>query len=90
MSEAPKKIWVNQFFANRFLTDKSVRNGCDEYIRADLVDRLVDALRDIDVFGSDTLSGRADGGVDDREWQRGGVKAMTKLARAALKALEEE
>lgn len=31
---------------------------------------LVKALESIRQYGSDTLSGRADGGSDDRQWQR--------------------
>lgn len=48
------------------------------------VRRLRGALEGVRVYGSDTLSGRADGGADDREWQREAVLEMTKRARAAL------
>ena len=41
------------------------------------------ALESIEQYGSDTLSGRADG-PDDREWQREGVREMRDRARAAL------
>ena len=42
------------------------------------------ALESIATYGSDTLSGRADGGPDDRDWQRQAVKEMRDRARAAL------
>lgn len=43
--DAPKKIWVNPFFANRFFTSQEVCLGdAEQYIRADLVDGLVEAL----------------------------------------------
>ncbi|MEK6418456.1 MAG: hypothetical protein V4801_02550 [Burkholderia gladioli] len=44
---------------------------------------LIEALRAIDQYGSDTLSGRTDG-PDNREWQRAAVIEMTRRARAAL------
>lgn len=46
-------------------------------------ERLERALWSIDVYGSDTLSGRVDG-PDDREWQRESVREMRDRARAAL------
>lgn len=42
-----------------------------------------DALDSIAQYGSDTLSGRADGPAD-AAWYRDGVREMTKRARAAL------
>lgn len=48
--------------------------------------RLIEALRSIQRYGLDTLSGRADGGDDDRAWQRAAVNEMTKRARIALSA----
>ena len=43
--DAPKKIWVNPFFANRFFTSPEVcLCDAEQYIRADLVDGLVEAL----------------------------------------------
>lgn len=55
-------------------------------IQALLAEReaLREALDGIRQYGSDTLSGRADGGVDDRAWQRDAVLEMTKRARIAL------
>lgn len=47
------------------------------------------ALEAIQQYGSDTLSGRADG-PDDREWQRAAVLEMTKRADAALARKEGE
>ncbi len=52
--------------------------------------RLLDALRSIQRYGLDTLSGRADGGDDDRAWQRAAVNEMTKRARIALTAAEAQ
>lgn len=47
----------------------------------------VEALRAIQIYGSDTLSGRVDG-PDDRAWQRQSVVEMTKRASRALAAIE--
>ena len=52
------------------------------------IPEVVEALKAICQYGSDTLSGRADGGLDDREWQRDAVIEMTKRARTALAKLE--
>lgn len=52
--------------------------------------RLIEALRSIQRYGLDTLSGRADGGDDDRAWQRAAVNEMTKRARIALSAAEAQ
>jgi len=45
---------------------------------------LYEALESIRRYGLDTLSGRADGGEDDRQWQREAVNEMTKRARIAI------
>ena len=42
------------------------------------------ALKSICQYGSDTLSGRADGGADDREWQRAAVAEIVRRAQEAL------
>ena len=42
------------------------------------------ALKAIRQYGSDTLSGRADGGADDRQWQRAAVVEMVRRAQTAL------
>lgn len=47
-------------------------------------DALREALSSIQIYGLDTLSGRTDGGVDDRAWQREAVNEMAKRARLAL------
>ncbi len=47
-------------------------------------DRLRDALTGVEVYGSDTLSGRSDG-PNDAAWYREGVAVMRDRARAALK-----
>lgn len=45
---------------------------------------MKEALEAIWQYGSDTLSGRADGGPDDRKWQRDAVLEMTNRASAAI------
>lgn len=51
------------------------------------VERLREALDSIRQYGADTLSGRADGGADDRQWQREAVREMTRRAREALSSV---
>lgn len=51
------------------------------------VKRLREALDSIRQYGADTLSGRADGGADDRQWQREAVREMTRRAREALSSV---
>jgi len=41
-----------------------------------------EALESVRQYGADTLSGRADGGPDDRKWQRDAVREMTRRAGA--------
>ena len=53
------------------------------------VERLREALDSIRQYGADTLSGRADGGADDRQWQREAVREMTRRARTALAEQKE-
>jgi hypothetical protein len=68
MSEAPKKIWrVEQ---NGYASGPDV-----PYIRADLVDGLVEALEKLAKLGNGDQYGNSIG---------------NEIARAALKALEEE
>ncbi len=54
------------------------------------VERLVGILESIAIYGSDTLSGRVDGGPDDRKWQRDAVLEMTRRARTALAPFTKE
>lgn len=71
MNDAPKKIWVDEIYVagkSSLLLLREEQFGCQEYIRADLVDGLVEALEEIE--HSDELA--------------------SNIARAALKALEEE
>jgi hypothetical protein len=49
------------------------------------IERLRAALESIRQYGSDTLSGRADG-PDDRAWQRGAVLEMTNRASRATRS----
>lgn len=46
--------------------------------------RLREALESIRLYANDTLSGRADGGPDNRAWQREAVVECRNRARAAL------
>ena len=63
-------------------------NSCAGIKNPAAIPEVVEALKGIRQFGSDTLSGRADGGLDDREWQRDAVIEMTKRARIALAKME--
>lgn len=78
MNEAPKKIWLETEDYNEsmlwFLQMKT--NGATPYIRADLVDGLVEALDQL-------LDDMGDNGLSV-------CPAAKEQARAALKALEEE
>src|SRR5699024_4688406 len=68
--------------------NKAFISSCDpDTIRALLEerDRFLDALESIEVFGGDTLSGRADG-PDDRKWQRDSVREMRNMAREAARS----
>lgn len=49
--------------------------------------RLRDRLESIDVYGSDTLSGRVDGRAD-KDWYREAVREMRNHARAAIAKAE--
>jgi hypothetical protein len=49
------------------------------------IEELTEALQSIRQYGTDTLSGRADG-PDDREWQREAVREMTRRANDALES----
>jgi hypothetical protein len=51
--------------------------------------KAVEALGSIELYGSDTLSGRTDGPADAK-WHREGVKEMRDRARAALAEIEGE
>jgi hypothetical protein len=60
------------------------------YLGKALVDAVVEiesyreALAGIRLYCNDTLSGRADGGPDDRAWQREAVVEVRNRARSAL------
>jgi len=77
MSKAPKKIWYS------FEYEKRIIAGANEedtpYIRADLVEELVKALKSI----SETVVYADEGGHDE-------VAECVSIARSALKAMEEE
>lgn len=48
---------------------------------------MLEALKSIHLYGTDTISGRVDG-ADDREWQREAVKEMTRRAEVAIGRVE--
>ena len=75
MNEAPKKIWVREYTIKKHALAHEL-NGEIKYIRADLVDGLIEAL-EMCVKHLD-----ADGNLWSKEEQT--------MALAALKALEEE
>ena len=54
--------------------------------RIAVLEKVLESIRQ---YGSDTLSGRADGGSDDRQWQREAVREMTRRARTALAEQKE-
>ena len=49
--------------------------------QAEELAKLREALDGIYIYANDTLSGRADGGPDDREWQRAAVVEIRNRAR---------
>jgi hypothetical protein len=51
--------------------------------------KAVEALGGIEIYGSDTLSGRADG-LSDETWYRDGVREMRSRARTTLAELKRE
>jgi hypothetical protein len=53
-------------------------------------DEAVAALESIRLYANDTLSGRADGGPDDRAWQREAVIECRNRARTALSNIKGE
>ena len=73
-----------EIVANCALT-VATRNALSSLLAADAAVRgMREALEAIWQYGSDTLSGRADGGPDDRRWQRDAVLEMTNRASAAI------
>jgi len=61
----------------------------DMYKTKLLLAKAVEALGSIELYGSDTLSGRTDGPADAK-WHREGVKEMRDRARATLAEIEGE
>jgi hypothetical protein len=73
----------------KLMDDLDVINGEKiEALTAKLA-QAVEALGSIELYGSDTLSGRTDGPADAK-WHREGVKEMRDRARAALAEIEGE
>jgi hypothetical protein len=54
--------------------------------RIAVLEKVLESIRQ---YGSDTLSGRVDGGIDDRQWQREAVREMTRRASVALAAIRQ-
>ena len=46
----PKKIWISNYAINQWALDKEI-TGDTTYIRADIVDELVEALEHIENYG---------------------------------------
>ena len=79
MSESPKRIWV---IRNRYVVDPE--KTCERivpYIRADLVNGLVEALEELCKYANDS---------DDCQYGTLSTRLMRDIAKDALKALEEE
>jgi len=81
MNEAPKKIWVDE--PDVFI--KPVMDDDVAYIRADLVDGLVEALEEMTELNR--IYWKA---IDFNPSEGGAFQEVLDKARAALKALEEE
>ena len=77
---APKKIWVDDKWEAHPRGPLIATNDVTPYIRADLVDGLVEALKLLDEMTQDVCEDSYGPDVDDAYYK----------ARAALKALEEE
>ena len=80
-NEAPKKIWVDAEFDVYDYEEQ----GCRAYIRADLVDGLVEALKKGMEFNEAYWKL-----INFSPSDTGLIKELTDKARAAMKALEEE
>ena len=82
MNEAPKKIWV---IRDRYIVDPE--KACEHtvpYIRADIVDELVEALEEGMEFNEAYWKL-----INFSPSDTGLIKELTDKARAALKKLEE-
>jgi len=74
-----------------YLVTESEHRGClRAALPAPASGALIEALESIRQYGSDTLSGRSDGGPDDRKWQRDAVLEMARRASAAIAASQAE
>ncbi|GEM_PF-1200464 len=83
----PERLGENNLADAQFIVEAC--NQHDELKRrTDIAEQLAEALDSIRQYGSDTLSGRADGGPNDRDWQRDAVREMTRRASAAITAWE--
>ena len=76
MNKAPKKIWVEVAETGKLLAGYVAFRCRNKYIRADLVDGLVEALNEMLAYS---------GIIEERD-----SDYVTNKARAALKAMEEE
>ena len=85
------ETWGNQF-AKMVLPDAAfivTAVNAHDKLTADRAS-LIEALESIRLYANDTLSGRADGGPDDREWQRKAVLEIRNRARTAIAQAKEQ
>ena len=84
MNEAPKKIWMSDFVDWEECFAEYEQDT--QYIRADLVDGLVEALGEL----YEVAKNVDDEGPLGEGWQSDWLIEELRKARAALKALDEE
>lgn len=90
MNKAPKKIWVDEICVagiTSLLLLREEQFGCQEYIRADLVDGLVEALEVAMATFRFYEGYHSRKGSSLKEQQN---KEFADVMEAALKALEEK
>ena len=75
MSEAPKRVWMRVNMAPKRLMEEKLFDDDVEYIRADIVEEMREALEKLAKLGNGDQYGNSVG---------------NEIARAALKLLEEE
>lgn len=79
--------WCKSFAAQKYaiiLAERDALLAANESLAKD-VEALQEALKSIQRYGADTLSGNVEG-PSDRRWYSDGVREMEKRARAALAA----
>ena len=89
MSEGPKSIWVEPFFASRFFTSEEIRSGGTKYIRSDIVEQMQMALNQY--MQADRIENGIGGDGSKRPLQAAFIRGVAQYdAIVALNALEEE